>query len=275
MTSKPFFDQIKNTSLRKALLRAIRNEWTHDSTAIEGNSLTLGETDFVLSEGLTVSGKPLSHHQEIYGHAKAIEIIYQMLNKQHLDEQDLFHLHQAVLNERVADIYYPVGRWKIEPNFTYYVRDNKRAQHEYPHPEVIPTLMSQWLKGVNQWIDHIASRKDAVQSYAELHMKFVAIHPFVDGNGRMARLLANIPLLMKGFPPINIPSEDRVTYLQVISTNNSVCDNVGLEQNLDHIVDPQTTHQFGMLCEKWWYPILELVDRTTEKDIELQKNILI
>lgn len=191
--SKPFFAKIKNPSLRKELLRAIRNEWTHDSTAIEGNSLTLKDTDFVLSEGLTVSGKPLSHHQEIYAHAKAIELIYATLDKQRLEERDVLLLHQAVLSERIVDIYYPVGSWKVEPNFTYYVRDNKRAQHEYPHPEVIPILMSQWLDCANRWVDRVEARKDAEQSYAELHMKFVAIHPFVDGNGRMARLLANIP----------------------------------------------------------------------------------
>ena len=72
---KPFFAQIENASLRQELLRAIRNHWTHDSTAIEGNTLTLGDTDFVLSEGLTIAGKPLSHHQEVYGHAKAIELV--------------------------------------------------------------------------------------------------------------------------------------------------------------------------------------------------------
>lgn len=265
-----FFDRIQNASLRKELLRAIRNHWTHDSTAIEGNTLTLGDTDFVLSEGLTVSGKPLSHHQEVYGHAKAIELVYGLLHKPRIEQCDLFLLHQAILSERITDIYYPVGKWKNEPNFTFYVRDDQRVEHEYPQPKIIPVLMDQWLILANEWAERIVSSADAVRSYSDLHAKFVATHPFVDGNGRMARLLANIPLLKSGFPPVNIPSEERLIYLNAVTDITSPCGDVSLQEDLGRVIDTDAVNKFGMLCECWWQPILDLVERTIQRDIQLR-----
>ena len=74
-----FYDHL-DPDIRTILLAQIRNVWTHNSTSLEGNSLTLGETDFILEEGLTIQGKPLKDHNEVYGHAKAIELIYELLN---------------------------------------------------------------------------------------------------------------------------------------------------------------------------------------------------
>ena len=68
-----------NQDLRESLLVQLRNLWTHASTAIEGNTLTLGETAFVLQEGLTISGKPLKDHEEVVGHARAIDLVYQLV----------------------------------------------------------------------------------------------------------------------------------------------------------------------------------------------------
>ncbi len=88
------------------LLAQIRNLWTHASTAIEGNTLTLGDTAFVLEEGLTIAGKPLRDHQEIYGHAKGIEVIYRLLKVDRLREADIFALHRVVLTDAIIDIYH-------------------------------------------------------------------------------------------------------------------------------------------------------------------------
>ena len=74
-----FYDHL-DPDIQTILLAQIRNVWTHNSTSLEGNSLTLGETDFILEEGLTIQGKPLKDHNEVYGHAKAIELIYELLN---------------------------------------------------------------------------------------------------------------------------------------------------------------------------------------------------
>ena len=73
------FPHALDNDLRKALLIQLRNLWTHTSTAIEGNTLTLGETAFVLEEGLTISGKPLKDHEEVVGHARAIDLVYDLV----------------------------------------------------------------------------------------------------------------------------------------------------------------------------------------------------
>ena len=91
------FLQDLDNDIREALLAQLRNLWTHTSTAIEGNTLTLGETAFVLEEGLTISGKPLKDHKEVVGHARAIVLIYDLIRRESdLTEKDLFDLHNAV-----------------------------------------------------------------------------------------------------------------------------------------------------------------------------------
>ena len=89
--------------LQQSLLRQIRDLWTHSPTALEGNTLTLGETKFVIEEGLTVPGKPLKDHQEVMGHARAIELIYQGLDGA-ITASRLFDLHRAVQVAAVTDI---------------------------------------------------------------------------------------------------------------------------------------------------------------------------
>jgi Fic family protein len=212
---KRFYDGL-DADLKAALLVQIRNLWTHTSTAIEGNTLTLGETDFVLSEGLTVAGKPLKDHQEIVGHARAIELVYGMLDRNAIAEEGLFDLHQAVLTETVTDIFSPAGAWKREPNSVSAVApDGRQLVIEFPSPERIPDLMSRWLDRFNALAPGTAEA--AVEAYALSHLEFVSIHPFYDGNGRMARLLANLPVLRAGFPPLVVPREVRLEYLRSIA----------------------------------------------------------
>ena len=99
-----------DADIRRALLCQIRDLWTHGSTALEGNSLTLGETKFVIKEGLRVSGKPLKDHQEVVGHARAIDLIYGSLDGE-LTEARLFDLHRAVQAAVVLDIDSLIGAW--------------------------------------------------------------------------------------------------------------------------------------------------------------------
>jgi len=92
------FDFLQNldNDIRDALLAQLRNLWTHTSTAIEGNTLSLGETAFVLEEGLAISGKPLKDHEEIVGHARAIDLVYDLIRRESdLTEKDLFDLHKG------------------------------------------------------------------------------------------------------------------------------------------------------------------------------------
>ena len=168
---KRFYDGL-DADLKAALLVQVRNLWTHTSTAIEGNTLTLGETDFVLSEGLTIAGKPLKDHQEVVGHARAIDLIYGMLDRGAIGEQDLFEMHRAVLTESVTDIYSPAGAWKREPNSVSAVAsDGRQAVIEFPRPERIPGLMNGWLDRFNRLAPETAEA--AVEAYATSHLEFV------------------------------------------------------------------------------------------------------
>lgn len=203
-------------SRQTALLAQIRDLWTHHSTAVEGNTLSLGDTHFLLEEGLTISGKPLKDHQEVIGHAKAIELIYAQINRA-VDENYLFNLHKAVQTEHVSDIYKPYGAWKLEPNGTYVIADNKQVYIEYAAPLHVPSLMKEWINELNQFQLEAVAPSHAHIVYAKLHAGFAHVHPFWDGNGRIARLLANLPLLSAGLPPIVIPNEQRRDYIQLLS----------------------------------------------------------
>jgi Fic family protein len=206
-----------DADIRTSLLCQVRDLWTHGSTAIEGNTLTLGETKFVIEQGLTVSGKPLKDHQEVVGHARAIDIIYGWLDSDVTVER-LFDLHRAVQTAVVADIYKPYGAWKLEPNGTYAVtREGVQTFIEYAHPGDVPVLMNAWLDELNQSCRQTLSETDAIDAYAHLHLGFVHIHPFWDGNGRMARLLANLPLLMSGHLPLVIDVSERKRYIDTLA----------------------------------------------------------
>ena len=204
--------------LKSVVLRQLRDLWTYTSTGLEGNSLSLGDTQFVIDEGLTVSGKPIKDHQEVLGHAKAIELVYSMLDRP-ISEDDIFSLHKAVQTDVVSDIYKPYGAWKLEPNGTYAVSDaGKQVFIEYAAPIDVPALMGQWQTWFNAHCERARSAglgfDDAVEIYAKAHVAFVHVHPFWDGNGRLARLLANIPILAAGLPPIVIARESRQVYLK-------------------------------------------------------------
>lgn len=254
--ARPGFLDGLNEGLRISLLRSIRDLWSHHSTALEGNSLTLGDTQFVLSEGLTVSGKPLKDHNEVHGHARAIELIYAILDKDVLSEDELFRLHKAIITEQVVDIYKPIGHWKTEANYTNFVsQSGKPGLREYPAPQTIPGLMSQWLDKCNS--AKPSNKEEACRSYAELHLLLVTIHPFFDGNGRMARLAANIPVLKAGLPPIVVPTEDRKRYLETISAyQESIADLAGL-QNLGSL---PAADAFVALCADYWSETMRLVE---------------
>ena len=225
--------------LRAGLIAQVRDLWTHGSTALEGNTLTLGETKFVIEEGLTVGGKPLKDHQEVVGHARAIELIYAW-TQEPVTLDRLFDLHRAVQTAVVTDIYQPNGAWKREPNGIYAVTaDGRQTFIEYAMPGDVPLLMATWLTSLNHWCAKPLSQDEALTAYARLHLGFVHIHPFWDGNGRMARLLANLPLLHSGHLPVVIELKDRQRYIETLAAyqiqagqlggNTGVWPNPGLE----------------------------------------------
>jgi len=206
-----------DNDIRTELLAQIRDLWTHTSTALEGNTLSLGDTHFILQEGLTISGRPLKDHLEVIGHARAIDLLYQCLNEP-LTADIVFDLHKAVQTEQVTDIFKPNGAWKVEPNGTHAVAsDGRQVFIEYAMPHHVPALMAEIVDFLNALTVENVTASSAHEHYSKIHVGIVHVHPFWDGNGRIARLLANIPLLKAGLPPLTIPAEERRAYLQLLA----------------------------------------------------------
>ena len=259
--------------LKQSLIRQLRNLWTHSSTAIEGNTLSLGETAFVIEEGLTVSGKPLKDHEEVVGHASAIELIWRYIARDSgITKEDLFALHKAVQTERITDIYKPVGNWKVEPNGTTAITDDQQQIFlEYAAPNAVPALMENWFEMINRFSRDKLDSNQALTAYAEIHLSLVRIHPFFDGNGRIARLVANFPVINSGLPPIIIPAEKRREYIRLLSTYELA---VGQPQvgepllpNTELLVD------FITFCGVSWKQSLKLVEAAREKQLERNQEI--
>ncbi len=224
LKNKLFYERIKNTSLKKNLIETIRDVWTFTSTSIEGNTLTLGDTTFVLNEGLTISGKSIREHNEVIGHSTAIDILYEFISKSTnsvdllITDEKLFEFHTAIMLNPVLDIYAPVGKFKVGSNYTRKIDkiSNNIQYIEYPTPEKIPFLMSKWY---NKFFE--VKDSEILAQYCELHILFTAIHPFADGNGRISRLLANIPIIRAGLVPITISKESKKRICRIIARYRS------------------------------------------------------
>jgi Fic family protein len=202
--------------IKDSLLKQLNILWTHHSTAIEGNTLTLGETANILELGLTISGKSLKEHEEVYGHSKAVELILDLLNKNRIEQEDIFNLHRCVMQKSAIDVMRPIGNWKRDYNGTTGVRGGKPVYMEFSSPADTPKLMSRWLKELNRKLNSANSSVCAINVYSWIHLSFVRIHPFFDGNGRIARLIANLPLLKCGYPPLLISPVNRIEYINAI-----------------------------------------------------------
>jgi len=204
-----------SSSKQQELLGMLRTIWTHNSTALEGNTLNLGETQFILSEGLTVSGKPLKDHKEVVGHATAIDLLYDMISSE-LTLSKIKQLHKAVQTDIIFDIDKPYGDFKVVPNGTYLLLDEKlKVYHAYSKPFDVPKLMLGLVEYIESCKPH--NIDEAISMYAITHLIFGQIHPFWDGNGRIARLIANLILLRAGFAPLVIPAIRRLDYITILS----------------------------------------------------------
>jgi Fic family protein len=168
-----------------------------------GNTLTLMETKVVL-EGITVGGKLLREHFEAINHRDAIFHVEDMVRRaEPLDEWQIRNLHRLVLKNIDDD---NAGRYR-QLNVTI-----AGARHLPPDMLQVPQQMA----ALMQWYGTHACALHPVERAARLHVEFVKIHPFVDGNGRTARLLLNLELLKAGFPAIVLPVEQRLAYYEAL-----------------------------------------------------------
>ena len=245
--------------IRKNLLEQLRVLWTHTSTALEGNALSLSETAFVLSEGLAISGKPLKDHRDIEGHARAVDLVYTLVNKEEIKAADLFDLHRLVIDEQILDAYKPVGSWKRENNSTNVIIEGRQTMIEYSNHWDVPLLMERWLDLLNTEMQPPKEREDALKSYVRLHVSFVGIHPFWDGNGRIARLVANLPCLKAGYPPVIIAKERRYDYIMALAEYQNAHGVPAPDSVL--VQEGPLLDRFSALCEDSWRASVELVEQ--------------
>jgi Fic family protein len=184
-------------------------EWTYNSNAIEGNTLSLNETKLLIEEGITVKGKSLREHFETLNHKDAIEHIYKLASPNYvLTERDILDVHSLVLNKIEADF---AGRFRNAG-----VRITG-ANFLPPNALKIDALFSDLI----DWVNNRNFPKGAVVTAAVFHHRFVWIHPFFDGNGRTVRLIFNLLLMKAGFPPAIILKNDRKKYYDALNKANN------------------------------------------------------
>ncbi len=173
-------------------------DFTYNSNAIEGNTLTLKETALAL-EGMTVDQKPLKDHLEAVGHRDAFLYVQDIAKKEEpISEYVIKNIHSLVLMNRPED----KGVYRRIP---------VRIMGAYTEP-VQPYLIE---PKMNELLSENEARKatmTTVERVARFHLEFEGIHPFIDGNGRTGRLILNLELIREGFPPINVKFTDRKRY---------------------------------------------------------------
>ena len=194
----------------KSLKESINLEWTYNSNGIEGNTLTLRETQVVL-EGITVGGKTLKEHLEVINHEQAILFLDDLVkDKEPISEWNIKNIHQLVL-KKIDDN--NAGKYRNE-NVTI-----KGATHVPPDYLIVPELMEKLILNYENW-----DRYHPIIKAALLHGELVKIHPFVDGNGRTSRLVMNLSLMNSGYLPVIVKKDKRLEYYNALDKAHKTYD---------------------------------------------------
>lgn len=184
--------------------QALELEYTFESNRIEGNTLTLRETDLVINEGLTISGKSMREHLEAINHVEAIAYIKQLTQRNFpLNERELLSVHNLILRGIIPE---DAGRYRRVQVMI------KGSAHMPPQPFIVAKEMEDYFF----WFEENKNKMHPVILAAEMHERLVTIHPFIDGNGRTSRLIMNLILLQNGYVIANIKGDydSRMTYYQ-------------------------------------------------------------
>jgi len=195
------------------IAQALELEYTFESNRIEGNTLTLRETDLVINEGITVSGKSMREHLEAINHTEAIAYIKDLVQKKMLfNEHNLLNIHHLILRGIIPE---EAGKYRTDQVMI------QGSKHMPPQPYLIRKQM----EDLFFWYESKKSLLHPVLLAAEMHYRLVSIHPFIDGNGRTSRLVMNLILLQHGFVIANIKGDypSRMQYyqaLEAVQTSN-------------------------------------------------------
>lgn len=204
---------------KQALYEKLRLEWTYNSNALEGNSLSLGETAFYLREGLTSEGKPLVDYLEAKNHAEAIDWLFKIVKEEKPITENFIKDLNALLHKGIFErpakgadgqmIMRKInsGKYKSQPN---HVLTLTGKIHYYVEPIKVHDEMEKLIKII------LEKKMNPVELSAFVHYEITRIHPFDDCNGRTARLLLNLILMQAGYPPIIIKTEERRKYIGVL-----------------------------------------------------------
>ncbi|MGY5847221.1 Fic family protein [Salegentibacter sp. HM20] len=193
----------------KKIREALVIEWTYNSNSIEGNSLSLRETQMILQEGVTVKGKSLREHFEAKNHEIALDYLYSLVTPNYiLNAKDILKLHELVLRSIEDDF---AGRLR-----TAGVRI-AGANFMPPNALKVPQLVDDLVDFINQNLQDL----NIIELATVFQHKFLWIHPFFDGNGRTARLAMNLLLMAAGFPPAIILRNDRSKYYEALNQANT------------------------------------------------------
>ena len=184
----------------KSLRDYYRIGLAYSSNALEGNNLTESETKVVIEDGLTIGGRPLRDVYEAVGHANAYDYLYELVGRHPLKEADVLELHRRFY-EKIDGA--EAGHYRRVRVFI------SGSRHRLPAPQDVPGKMAAFV----DWFNAGEAAMHPVAFAALAHKRFVFIHPFVDGNGRVARLLMNLALLRAGFSIAIIPPILRSEYI--------------------------------------------------------------
>lgn len=176
---------------------------TYSSNALEGNSLTISETKVVIEDGLTIAGKPLKDHYEATGHSDAFDHMCALATGKTITAEDIKKLHRLFyhhLNEKDAGVYR-----KFQALIT-------GSRYPLPTLGILPEMMEKFIRD----LPNLKNEHHPVAYAAKFHKEFVFIHPFADGNGRIARLLMNLALMQEGYTIAIIPPLKREEYISAL-----------------------------------------------------------
>ncbi len=184
---------------KKDILDRLTVNFTYESNAIEGNSLTLKDVAIVIFEKENISGKSLQEIYETRNHRKITELLF--AKKIKISHESIIHVHKLLMK----DIEKEQG-YKTMPNFIL-------GSHLQTSP---PEKVHEHLTELIEWYNKNADTVHPLQCAAHFHSRFLQIHPFSDGNGRVARVLLNAMLIRKDYPPLIIRKTNRTRYLNAL-----------------------------------------------------------
>lgn len=198
-------------------------ELTYNSNAIEGNTLTITETKVILEDGITIGkGKSLREHLEVINHKEAIDYV-----------DDIVSRNIDISESVIKDIHHIILKSINNENAGKYRNTNVLISGS-AHRPVENFLVAEKMGELIKWYDANKNNMHPLELAAEFHFRFVYIHPFIDGNGRTARLLMNLILMRNGYPMAVIKNDDRDEYmkaLEIASTSGNLHDFVRIVAN--------------------------------------------